>query len=108
MGWFKSAGKCDNASQFKTTWVCSSVPVTILPTALSTAVWKIILYNDKGNKIKSQKFKSHNKNYILELYPLCGLIMGQGEAQLMNQWPSKNILQIMIINNRNFVPLLKL
>lgn len=38
MGCVRSAGKCERASQFKTTCVCSSVPVTMLPTALSAAV----------------------------------------------------------------------
>lgn len=35
----KRFGKCDRTSQLRTTWVCSSVPVTMLPTALSAAVW---------------------------------------------------------------------
>lgn len=39
LGCVRSAGKCDSASQFKTTCVCSSVPVTMLPTARSAAVW---------------------------------------------------------------------
>lgn len=35
----KRFGKWDRTSQLRTTWVCSSVPVTMLPTALSAAVW---------------------------------------------------------------------
>lgn len=40
----KRFGKCDRTSQLRTTWVCSSVPVTMLPTALSAAVWVGIKY----------------------------------------------------------------
>jgi hypothetical protein len=36
--WVSSAEKCDNALQFKTTYICSLVPVTIFPTALRAAV----------------------------------------------------------------------
>ena len=39
LGCDKRLGKCDRTSQLRTTWVCSSVPVTMLPTALSAAVW---------------------------------------------------------------------
>ena len=38
-GWLRSAGKCERASQLRTSCVCSSVPVTMLPTARSAAVW---------------------------------------------------------------------
>lgn len=39
LGCVRSAGKWERASQFRTTCVCSSVPVTMLPTARSAAVW---------------------------------------------------------------------
>lgn len=39
LGWVRSDGKWLRASQLRTTCVCSSVPVTMLPTALSAAVW---------------------------------------------------------------------
>lgn len=39
--WDSKAGKCDSASQLRTTCVCSSVPVTMLPTALKAAVWTL-------------------------------------------------------------------
>lgn len=38
-GCVRSAGKWLRASQLSTTWVCSSVPVTMFPTALRAAVW---------------------------------------------------------------------
>lgn len=38
-GCVSSAGKWLRASQLSTTWVCSSVPVTMFPTALKAAVW---------------------------------------------------------------------
>lgn len=39
LGCVSSAGKWLRASQLSTTWVCSSVPVTMFPTALRAAVW---------------------------------------------------------------------
>ena len=39
-GCVRSAGKWLRASQLSTTWVCSSVPVTMFPTALRAAVWR--------------------------------------------------------------------
>ena len=41
LGWFNNAPKWSRAPQFKTVWVCSSVPVTILPTARKAAVWTL-------------------------------------------------------------------
>lgn len=40
LGCVRSAGKCERASQLRTTCVCSSVPVTMFPTALRAAVCK--------------------------------------------------------------------
>lgn len=37
-GWVSRLGKCERTSQLSTTCVCSSVPVTMLPTALRAAV----------------------------------------------------------------------
>lgn len=47
LGCVKRFGKWERTSQLRTTCVCSSVPVTILPTALSAAVFN--LRNDTIN-----------------------------------------------------------
>lgn len=39
LGCVSRFGKWERTSQLSTTWVCSSVPVTMFPTALSAAVW---------------------------------------------------------------------
>ncbi len=39
LGCASRLGKWERTSQLSTTWVCSSVPVTMFPTALSAAVW---------------------------------------------------------------------
>ena len=38
LGCVSREGKCDRASQLRTICVCSSVPVTMFPTALNAAV----------------------------------------------------------------------
>lgn len=51
-GWVRSAGKWLRASQLSTTWVCSSVPVTMFPTALRAAVcmWRGSMFDDDTYK----------------------------------------------------------
>lgn len=57
----KRFGKCERTSQLRTTWVCSSVPVTMLPTALSAAVWG----GDKTLSINSFVYKVDSTFFII-------------------------------------------
>lgn len=110
LGCVSKLGKCERTSQLSTTCVCSSVPVTMFPTALRAAVCRVLtqrtvtkleiieLVNSWQIQIRngSEKQKEKNKTISFKSHLNFHLLMAEERHKIWNNTRIYNHLDLLV------------